>query len=465
MEETQGHRAAVGALIFGSLAAGLLQTVVLQVQDDFPALLDTSRETASWIVTATILTACAFSPVSSRLGDMLGRKQVVVGLLILLAFGSLVSALSVTVWFVILGRAIQGLAIGVLPLAMSILKDLVPPAKLGGAIALTSGTLGIGSAVGLPVGALINEVTGWRGIFWVCFLLGITGAAWIHLVVPAGRIRSGGDFDGIGALGLGTGVVALLIALSQSLRWGWLSAPTLILSGGGLLTLVLTAIHLLRVQHPIIDLRSSIGSRILLTNISALLLNFSLMGAYVIFPQIMALPVSAPIGLGVDRIGAGLVMMTSGMTTALATPLITSLNSRLGPKRLMVIGSVIVGSSLGLCLLFPWTTGMILAVNIALGFGFGMSFAAMPQIIMESVGPENTAAANGLNAQSRFSGTAASAAMCAAVLAHWSVLQGETSFPTDVGVGLAIGLCSSAAVVAVVLCLLIPASPQNAPSP
>nr|WP_304503511.1 MFS transporter [Corynebacterium lemuris] len=433
-----------------------MQTIVLQIQDDFPVLLNASREATGWIVTATILTACAFSPVSSRLGDMFGRKHVIILLLLILAGGSVISALAPNVWIVIVGRALQGLAIGVIPLAMSILKDIVPPEQLGGAIALASGTLGIGAALGLPVGALVNDHTGWRGIFWVCFLLALLGAAWIQVAVPTHQARSNGDLDICGALGVALSVTVLLIGLSQSLSWGWLSAPTLGTLGSGAVLLGVTILHLLRRSHPIIDVRASLAPRILLTNTSALLMNFSMMGANIIFPQLMALPADSPAGLGVDRIISGTVMMTAGITTAVATPLIVVLNARFGPKRLMIFGSVVVGTCMGIGLVLPWSTALILGINIALGFGFGMSFAAMPQIIMESVARENTAAANGLNAQLRFFGTASASAVIAAVLAYWSVSHSGATVPTVSGVRIALALCAFTAFTATVLCILIP---------
>lgn len=457
-QDPGGGRLAVGALVFVSLVAGLLQSIVLQIQDDLPALLDSTREVTGWIVTSTILAACAFSPVSSRLGDMLGRKRVTVSLLVVLAGGCVVSALAPNVWIVIMGRAFQGLAIGVIPLAMSILKDIVPPARLGGTIALISGSLGIGSALGLPLGALINGYVGWRGIFWVCFLLAVVGAGWVQLSVPAQQLRSPGDFDALGALGLGFSVTALLIGLAQSLSWGWLSAPTLTTLVAGGASLSVTLVHLWRRKHPIIDIRASLATRILLTNSSALLMNFSMMGAIIVFPQLMALPADAPAGLGIDRVAAGLIMMTSGVTTAVATPVIASLNNRIGPKRLMVSGTFTVGICLAFSLLIPWGAGLFLGVNIGLGFGFGMSFAAMPQIIMGSVNRKQAASANGLNAQLRFFGTAAASAILAAVLAHWSVSHHGVLVPTAFGVELAIALCAAAAFTATVLCLLIPDS-------
>ncbi|BAU94426.1 major facilitator transporter [Corynebacterium suranareeae] len=447
---------AIGALVLGCLVAGLLQTIVLQIQDDFPELLQAPREVTGWIVTITILAACAFSPVSSRLGDMLGRKNVIVGLLFIMAAGSLVSAMAPNVWVLIVGRAFQGLAIGVIPLAISVMKDIVAPEKLGGAIALASGTLGIGSALGLPIGAVINEATSWRGIFWTCFILGILAACAIYFTVPATQMRASGSFDVVGAVGLGLGVTALLIGLAQSLSWGWLAAPTLFTLGAGIGILALTMVHLFKKREPIIDIRASLSSRVLLTNMAALLMNFSMMGVNIVFPQLMALPADAPAGLGVDRVISGLVMMTSGVITALATPLIARLSSRFGPKNLMLLGTVIVAISICSSLFIPWSSGLIFAINVGLGLGFGMAFASMPQIIMESVDRSRSAAANGVNAQLRFFGTAMASAVIAAVLAKWSVPFGDGTVPTEAGTYLAIGLCSAGAVLAVILSALIP---------
>ncbi|HKN55527.1 MAG TPA: MFS transporter, partial [Amycolatopsis sp.] len=139
------------------LVASFMQTLVLPLIPAFPHLLGASPADASWVVTATLLAASVVTPVSGRLGDLYGKRRMVLVSLGLLILGSAVSALTSSLALMVAGRALQGAAMGVIPLGISIMRDELPAERIGSAISLMSATLGVGGAIGLPVAAIVAQ--------------------------------------------------------------------------------------------------------------------------------------------------------------------------------------------------------------------------------------------------------------------------------------------------------------------
>jgi MFS family permease len=145
----------VAVLAFGGIVVSLMQTLVIPIVPELPKLLDASASDAAWAVTATLLAAAVATPVMGRLGDMYGKRRMLLVSLVMLVAGSVTAALSDTLAPMIVGRALQGLASGVIPLGISVMRDELPAERLGSATALMSASLGVGGALGLPAAALI----------------------------------------------------------------------------------------------------------------------------------------------------------------------------------------------------------------------------------------------------------------------------------------------------------------------
>src|SRR5690606_21180676 len=141
-------------LAFVGLCSACMFTLVVPLQAELPVRLNASREDTPWVVTITLLVSAVATPSSRRLGDLYGTRRVVLALLGILILGSIIAALPAAIVGVIIGRAFQGAVTGVVPLGIAILRDVLPPARLGTAVAVMSATMGVGGAVGMPVAAL-----------------------------------------------------------------------------------------------------------------------------------------------------------------------------------------------------------------------------------------------------------------------------------------------------------------------
>src|SRR5690606_20905965 len=224
----------IAVLAFAGLGASFMQTILLPIQSELPVLLDASRDVTAWVVTVTLLVAAICTPISGRLGDMYGKKTVALALLGLLVLGSVVAALSPSVVLLIVGRGLQGMGMGVVPLGISILRDVLHRERLGSGIALVSATLGVGGALGLPISAYVTEHYDWHVVFWVAAGIGLLALGLVARIVPVSTLRTGGRLDVVGVAGVAVGLTGVLLAVSRGNDWGWGSPRTLGLLGGGL---------------------------------------------------------------------------------------------------------------------------------------------------------------------------------------------------------------------------------------
>lgn len=445
----------VAVLAFAGLGGSFMQTILIPIQSKLPEMLEAGRDDTAWVITVTLLVSAICTPVSGKLGDMYGKRRVSIILLSLLVVGSVVCAFSPSVLPLIVGRALQGMGTGVIPLGIAILRDELPPEKLGGAIALVSATLGVGGALGLPISALVTEYFDWHTLFWVSAGIGSVAVALYLLVVPAGESRNQGRFDYWGAVGLAIGLVGLLLALSRGNTWGWLSAPTLVSSLIGILSLLVWGWYELRRQNPLVDLRVSRKGPVLMTNLASVAMGFALFSSSIVFPQLLQLPESSG-GLGLNIVDASLILVPSGLAMLAMAPIAGRLGRRVGPKLLLVAGASIIALAYLSAVLVQPNIWLVLVVNMMIGIGIGLGYAAMPTLIMLAVPVGETGAGNGLNTLMRALGTSIAAAVVAAVLAGSAGTAGGSGAPTGSGFLLALVLGLAAAAVCGILASFIP---------
>lgn len=186
-------RSTLAVLAYTGVIASLMQTLVVPLLGDLPRILHSTAANTSWVVTITLLVAAVATPVAGRLGDMYGKRRMLIISTIPIMIGSVVCALSSSLIPMVVGRGLQGLGVGTIPLAIALLRDVMPPEKLGSAIALISSSLGIGGALGLPIASAVTEYSNWRVMFWVAAGLVAVATALIVFVVPEGSAEDRPD--------------------------------------------------------------------------------------------------------------------------------------------------------------------------------------------------------------------------------------------------------------------------------
>lgn len=451
------QRGVVAVLAAAGLASSFMFTLVVPIQAKLPELLNASRDDTAWVVTATLLAAAIITPISGRLGDMYGKRRIVLALMAVMIAGSVIAALSGDLAGVVVGRALQGAATGVVPLGISILRDVLHHDRVDSAIALISATMGVGGALGMPLSALVTEYADWHMLFWLSALLGAVVFTLVLWIVPVSVLRTAGRFDYTGAIGLAVGLTGILLAVSRGSDWGWTSPATLGCGIGGIAVLLGWGWYELRVAEPLLDLRIAARRPVLLTNIASLLIGFALFSSNVAYPQLLELP--APAGMGLSLLAASLVVAPAGLVMMVLSPYSGRLARTVGPRRLLVLGAVSLILAYGFSLVAATEVWHVFVANILVGFGIGFGYAAMPMLIMRSVPQTETGASNGLNALFRSLGTSSAAAVIGAVLATFTTVQDGVPVPTHAAYDLTFILGGGAAVVALIVTAFIPQRP------
>lgn len=446
----------VAVLAFAGLGASFMQTILIPIQGELPKLLNTTSGNTAWVITATLVAAAVCTPVAGRLGDMFGKRRVAMALLLLQAVGAVLAALSNDVVTMVIARVLQGMAAGVIPLGISILRDVLPRRRLGSGIALVSATLGVGGALGLPISAVVAENFDWHALFWVAAGIAVLAYLAYAVFVPSSTQRSPGRIDVVGIVGLALGLVGVLVAVSRGGDWGWGDARTLTLLVGGVLVLAIWGVIELRVKDPLVDLRVSARGPVLLTNLASVAMGFALFASNVVFPQLLVLPRATGIGLGLTLTVAALILAPAGLAMMALSPVAGKVEQRWGAKPLLIVGAAVLALAYGIALMFHAEAWQILVVNVVLGAGVGLGYAAMPALIMQAVPAHETGAANGLNALMRSLGTSIAAAASGAILAQSVTTVGGVAGPSEGGFLLTLTLGLGAALVCVIVAAFIP---------
>ncbi|MCT9139476.1 MFS transporter [Streptomyces violarus] len=464
--------AVVGVLALAGIVVSLMQTLVIPIVPELPRYLDASPSNAAWAITATLLAAAVATPVVGRLGDMFGKRRLLLVSVVLLVAGSVVCALSDSLVPMIAGRTLQGLAAAVVPLGISIMRDVLPAERLAGSTALMSASLGVGGALGLPAAAFIADHYDWHMLFWISAALGVVALALLVLIVPESKVRTGGSFDLLGSLGLSTALVSLLLAVSKGGDWGWTSGTTLGLFATAVLVFLLWGRYELRTAQPLVDLRTTARRQVLFTNLASVALGFSMFAMSLVLPQVLQLPEQTGYGLGKSMLAVGLILAPQGLVMMAMSAVSAALTKAKGPKVTLMIGAVVVAAGYGLSIALMSEVWHIVLVACVIGGGVGFAYGAMPALIMGAVPASETAAANSLNTLMRSMGTSFASALAGVILAQMTTGFGGHALPSENGFKTVMALGSGAALLAFFLASFLPrrqaaaapAGPAEAPA-
>src|ERR1035441_5963330 len=178
------HQVTFAVLALGVAAFALLQSLVIPVLTTVQHELHTSQGTATWVLTAYLLSASIMTPILGRIGDMTGKKRVFVATLIALAAGSLLAAVASSIGVLIVARVIQGIGGGMVPVAFGIIRDEFPARKVTGAVGILASLTAVGAGLGIVLAGPIVNLLGYHWLFWLPMVL--------HVVPPgaAGPVRA-----------------------------------------------------------------------------------------------------------------------------------------------------------------------------------------------------------------------------------------------------------------------------------
>jgi MFS family permease len=393
------------------------------------------------------------TPLIGRLGDMHGKERLLVIALAVLAVGTLVSALATTLTVMLVGRVVQGTAGGIFPLAFGIIRDEFPRERVAGAIGLMSSLLGVGAGAGVVLAGPIVDHLSIHYLFWLPLIPILVATVLTYLLVPESPLKVPGSVNWAGAALLSAGLVALLVGVSETPSWGWLSARTLGSIAVGVVLLALWVASEARSTHPLVDMRMMRIRGVWTTNAVALLLGFGMYSSFILLPEVVETPTRVGYGFGSSVTQAGLFLVPSTVTMLLAGSQTGWLEERFGSKPLLLGGTLLTASAFAILAFARSESWEIYLASALLGIGIGLAFASMANLIIENVGPAQTGIATGMNTVTRTVGGAFGGAATASIVA---ATVGASGYATARGYTTAFALCFGALVGGVVVGLAIP---------
>ena len=454
MSSRPHHNVTFAVLALGGVSYALLQSLVAPALPDIQHVLHTSPDGVSWVLTAYLLSASVATPLIGRLGDMYGKERLLVIVLALLSLGTVVSALASSLTVMLTGRVIQGAAGGIFPLAFGIIRDEFPRERIAGGIGLMSALLGVGGGAGVVLAGPIVDNLSFHYLFWLPLVPILAATVLTHIAVPESPVRVPGRVNWVAASLMSVGLVLVLIAVSETAKWHWLSAKTLGLIGAGVVVLTLWVVSESRSEQPLVDMRMMRIRGVWTTNLVALLLGFGMYASFILIPELVETPSGHGYGFGASVTGAGLFLLPSTLAMLVVGSQTGRLEKRFGSKPPLLAGGLLAFACFALLALAHTAEWEIYVASVLLGAGIGLAFAAMANLIIENVGPGETGVATGMNTVTRTVGGAFGGAAAASVIARTVVPA--SGFPTSHGYSEAFGLCAVALFAGVVVGLWIP---------
>ena len=304
-----------------------------------------SLSTGEWVLTAALMSGALATPAMGRLADGPRKRRVIVVALAVVCAGCVLSAVSTGFAMLVVGRGLQGVGLGLLPVTMAIARSEFSPQKTARAVATLSVSAAVGAGLGYPITSLIAQFYDYRAAFWFG---AITVAAALVLVIVVLPWQSDGhsrQFDYLGMATLGTAVVGVSVVLSEGGEWGWTSARSL---GLIVLSLVMVGVwvaHELRITDPLIDVRQVRNRSVLTADTSAFLIAVAMYLFLPIIIEFVQIPVASGYGFGTSILVSGLVFVPLSFGSFAASRCLTAYTNRFGVRSMIPFGSVVFAAS------------------------------------------------------------------------------------------------------------------------
>ncbi|MFT4122276.1 MAG: MFS transporter [Microbacteriaceae bacterium] len=432
----------LGAVI-GGVGAPLITSAALA--------LDVPLDAAQWTLTVTLFAGAISAPVLGRLGAGCHRRATILVTLALVALGGLLTAIPLPFGVLLVGRALQGLGLGVVALLMSVAREHLPAGRAQSTIATVSVASTVGIGVAYPLLGLIDQLAGLRVAYGVGFLL--SGAAvliaWRTIPKDAPRPAVRVDVPGAALLGLGTLGVLLVVARPSVWDAPWVGSSILILAVIALGAWVAVE---RRSAVPLVDLGLFMTGGVLRANIAMLASGVGMYLLFSLLTRYVQTPVDAGYGFGLSGVLAGAALIPFSVLGFVAGRLTPWLTGRVSARWTFVIHAACVVLAAVLFAIVPGSLIATLAAMAVLGFGVGGVSAIMPRLVLDGAPQRETSSVLSINQIVRSVGFSVGSALAGLLLA--TTTPSDALFPDERGYTIAAVCVVPSLVLAAVVVLL-----------
>jgi len=447
-------------LSLAGIAYAMLSSSVVPALPTMQRALHTNEDGITWLLTAYLLSASVGTAILGRLGDMYGKERLLLVTLVILAAGTLLAAVSSSLGVIIAARFIQGASGGIFPLAFGIVRDEFPREKVAGSIGLLSAILGVGAGIGIVLSGVIVEHLNYHWLFWIPLAATMVAIVATWRFIPESPVRMPGRINWGAAALMTIGISVVLLAISQTTAWGWGSPKTLGLIAVGLAVTLLWVAVEVRSANPLIDMTMMRIRGVWTTNLAAFLLGAGMYSSFIVLPQFAQLPKSTGFGFGASVVVSGLYLLPSTIGMTILGIYAGRISARFGSRAALLAGTAFTTASFALLSITHDHPYDLLVAAGLLGVGIGLAFAALGNLIVQSVPSHQTGVASGMNTVMRTLGGALGGQLSATFIAAHT-LKGE---PAVTGFTQTFLMATGFLVVCLFAGLLVPRAGQAEPA-
>lgn len=399
----------VSAMLLNTLDSTIVNVALATLSREFavsPAAIES-------VVIGYLVSLAVFMPASGWLGDRFGAKRVFLTALTIFTLASALCGVAQSLDQLVLFRVLQGAGGGLLtPVGMAMLYRAFPPEERVGVGRILMFATILGPALGPVIGGLLIEHLSWRWGFYVNVPVGLVALAFGLAFLHEHREPDAGSFDIAGFLLAGAGFGAFMFALSEGPQRGW-TDPLIALCGlGGLALLAAFVVVELRAATPMVQLRL-LGNRLFRSTLTvSMLASAGFIGA------LFLLPLFLQEARGTSALTAGLATMPEAIGVVLSTQLVARIYPRVGPRRLMAFGLVLVAITVALLGFVEQDTNLWVVRVLMFVIGVGMAYVFLPNqaASMATISRAETGGASMLMSIQRQLGSAIGVALLSTVL-------------------------------------------------
>jgi EmrB/QacA subfamily drug resistance transporter len=379
-----------------------------------------------WAVTGYLLVGAATIVTSGALGDVFGRRKMFVYGLVLFVASCVFIALARVGWMVVAGRVVQGAAgAAILASGLSLLSVVTAGPRQMRSVAYWGAAAAAGAAAGPVVGGVLNEATGWQGLFWIDAAIAALCIPWTLRTVPESRDPSRPrSIDLAGTVLVAAVLAPFVFAMTKGSDWGWWSVPTVVCLAVSVLATIGFVVVEHRIAAPLVDLHL-LRNKLLVGSTAAILIGA---GAIAGLSFLISLYFQDPATFGMTSLVAGLACLPVAAVVILVAPAVTPLAHKFGARPVIVVGFVLMTAGFGfLAAVRPsWSYWVFLPALLAIAIGLGLSNGPASSIATAAVSGDEVGAASGISNMARYVGGAVLTAVVAGLYSSVSATHVAT---------------------------------------
>lgn len=434
-----------------------LETILSPALPLIQTSLGASEAQIAWVITGVLLVGAVATPLVGRLSDIRDKKTILLWVLGIVALGTAVSGLSVSVLMLTIGQLLQGVGLAVVPLTFGIIRDTQTEQRIKSGNGAVIGFIYAGTAFALVGSGLMVSILPWRWLFSIPFAILVIIFFAATRFVPPCPPANHGRVDYSGAALLGTGMAVILVGITKAPDWGWLSVEF----GAALLICVAFfsafAIVELRSPEPLIELRLLATRPLAVSCLTYMLVGFGTNALFLAVPMLVQQPAITGYGLGATEFATSLLLLPIGLVGAVAAPITGWLDGRIGGRLTMIGGVLLTGVAFALLLVANGNFIVVLCATILIGASGGITLTQAMNTVALTSPASRIGAFSGLAFVVKAVGGTLGVQLAGSILATGSTENAPSwgSFTIVFVMGIAVS------VLVAMSCLLLPAKPTG----